>query len=48
MVSPKTWESELAKLWSREAEARTGGGQDRLEKLRRQGFLYASCACLLL
>jgi len=41
MASHKTWESELAKLQSREAAALCGGGEERLEKLRQQGMLTA-------
>jgi acetyl-CoA carboxylase carboxyltransferase component len=41
MPYKKTWDKELAKLQSREAEARLGGGEDRLDKQRQMGKLTA-------
>ena len=37
----KTWDSELAKLQSKESEARLGGGEDRLQKQRDMGKMTA-------
>ncbi len=41
MGSPKTWESESAKLDAKQQAALQGGGEVRLEKLRQQGMLTA-------
>ncbi|MCP4754166.1 MAG: acyl-CoA carboxylase subunit beta [Proteobacteria bacterium] len=41
MTKEKTWEGELAKFEVKEAEARTGGGEPRLEKQRQLGKLTA-------
>lgn len=41
MAPTKTWEQELAKLETREAEARLGGGEDRLQKQRDMGKMTA-------
>lgn len=41
MIKEKTWEEELAKLKAREAEARLGGGEERLEKQRKLGKMTA-------
>ena len=41
MAQTKTWEKELEKLHAREKEARLGGGQARLQKLREKGILTA-------
>ncbi len=37
----KTWDSELAKLQSKDSEARLGGGEDRLQKQRDMGKMTA-------
>jgi methylmalonyl-CoA decarboxylase subunit alpha len=41
MTTDRTWESSTALLKAKEAEARAGGGQDRLQKLRQRGRLTA-------
>jgi acetyl-CoA carboxylase carboxyltransferase component len=41
MTTDKTWESSIAALKAKEAEARAGGGVDRLQKLRERGRLTA-------
>ena len=41
MSSEKTWESVLSKLQVMEAEARRGGGEERLQKQRESGRLTA-------
>jgi len=41
MSDEKTWDTELAKLRAKEAEARLGGGAERLQKLRDLGRLTA-------
>ena len=41
MRTKKTWDQELSKLQSKEAEAFQGGGHERLEKLRQKGMMTA-------
>ena len=41
MSDEKTWETELAKLDAMEAQARQGGGAERLQKQRDMGRLTA-------
>ena len=41
MAKTKNWEKELKKLNAREQEARLGGGEARLQKLREKGLLTA-------
>ena len=41
MKTKKTWDQELSKFQSKEAEAFQGGGEERLEKLRQKGMMTA-------
>jgi acetyl-CoA carboxylase carboxyltransferase component len=41
MFYKKTWEEELLKLREKQSEALRGGGQERIEKLRRKGMMTA-------
>src|SRR3990172_7729260 len=41
MANEKTWETELAKLGAMQAQAREGGGSERLQKQREMGRLTA-------
>jgi len=41
MRTKKTWDQELSKLLSKEAEAFQGGGEERLKKLRQKGMMTA-------
>ena len=41
MKTRKTWEQELSKLQSREAEAFQGGGEKRLKTLKQKGMMTA-------